>query len=49
MTDAELAEKFHQCAAWGGLDGERSRALLALLWRIEALADVNELTGLLGG
>jgi 2-methylcitrate dehydratase PrpD len=49
MTDAELAEKFRQCAAWGGLDGERSRALLALLWRLEELADVNQLTRLLGG
>ena len=25
MTDAELAEKFRQCAAWGGLDGKTDK------------------------
>jgi 2-methylcitrate dehydratase PrpD len=47
MTDEELAEKFRQCAAWGGLDRERTRAVLDLAWRIEELADVRELTRLL--
>ncbi|HEX3096954.1 MAG TPA: MmgE/PrpD family protein [Usitatibacter sp.] len=47
MTDDELAEKFRQCAAWGGLDRARTDAVLKLLWKIEELADVNELTQLL--
>jgi 2-methylcitrate dehydratase PrpD len=48
MSDEELAEKFRQCAAWGGLDKERTDAVLKLLWKIDELADVNELTKLLG-
>jgi 2-methylcitrate dehydratase PrpD len=47
MTDEELAEKFRQCAAWGGLDKARTDAVLKLLWKIEELHDVNELTTLL--
>jgi 2-methylcitrate dehydratase PrpD len=47
MTDDELAEKFRQCAAWGGLDKARTDAVLKLLWKIEELQDVNELTSLL--
>ncbi len=48
MSDAELSEKFRQCAAWGGLDRERTQAVLDLVWKIETLQDVNELTRLLG-
>jgi 2-methylcitrate dehydratase PrpD len=47
MSDAELAEKFSQCAAWGGLGREQAKAVQDLVWNIEALADVNELTRLL--
>ena len=47
MTDDELSEKFRQCAAWGGLDRERTQAVLDLVWRIEDLNDMNELTRLL--
>ena len=47
MTDAELTEKFSQCAAWGGLDGKTTKAIIDLVWRIEDLPDVNELTKLL--
>ena len=47
MTDAELAEKFRECAAWGGLAKDRSEAVLELLWKLDELADVNELTALL--
>jgi 2-methylcitrate dehydratase PrpD len=47
MTDAELSEKFLQCAAWGGLDRGTAQAVLDLAWRIDELADVNELTRLL--
>jgi 2-methylcitrate dehydratase PrpD len=47
MTDEELAEKFRQCAAWGGLDGAQTKNVLDLVWRIEDLSDVSELTKLL--
>jgi len=44
MSDAELSEKFRECAAWGGLPRDQAEAVLALLWRVEQLADVGELT-----
>ncbi|HET9670796.1 MAG TPA: MmgE/PrpD family protein [Casimicrobiaceae bacterium] len=47
MSDDELSEKFRQCAAWGGLDRQRTERVLDLAWRIEALDDVNVLTSLL--
>jgi 2-methylcitrate dehydratase PrpD len=48
MTDAELADKFRGCAAWGRVPAERAERILELLWRIDSLGDVNELTRLLG-
>jgi 2-methylcitrate dehydratase PrpD len=47
MTDEELSEKFRQCAAWGGLDAAKTKAVLDLVWKIEDLKDVNDLTKLL--
>lgn len=47
MSDAELAEKFRQCAAWGKLGKDKSEAVLGLLWKIEEMRDVNDLTKLL--
>ena len=47
MTDEELSEKFRQCAAWGGLNAARTKAILEAVWKIEQLKDVNELTKLL--
>jgi hypothetical protein len=43
MSDAELSDKFRQCAAWGGLDKQRTNALLDVAWRIEKLPDIGEL------
>jgi 2-methylcitrate dehydratase PrpD len=48
MTDDELSEKFRQCASWGGLDKARIERVLELVWAIESLHDVNDLTQLLG-
>lgn len=48
MSDEELAEKFRQCARWGKLPEERIDTVLDMLWNIEKLKDVNELTRLLG-
>jgi 2-methylcitrate dehydratase PrpD len=47
MTDEELSEKFRQCAAWGGLNAEQSRAVLDIVWNIEKLGDVRDLAKLL--
>jgi len=44
MSDAELTDKFRQCAAWGGLDAAQAQTVSDLVWRIETLADVGELT-----
>jgi 2-methylcitrate dehydratase PrpD len=47
MSDAELFEKFRQCASWGGLGREQTQAVLDCVWKIEKLTDVNELTRVL--
>jgi len=47
MTDAELADKFRQCAEWGGLDAQRAQQIIDLVWHIDELPDVNDLTRLL--
>ena len=47
MTDAELADKFRQCASWGGLDPRRADAVIDRVWHIDDLHDVGELTRLL--
>ena len=47
MTDDELSEKFRQCAEWGKMPKERTATVLDMLWHVEALKDVNELTKLL--
>ena len=47
MSDEELSEKFRECAAWGKLDKEKTEQVLKLVWNIETLKDVNDLTRLL--
>ena len=47
MTDDELSDKFRECAAWGGLDKAKIEQVLKLVWKIEDLKDVSELTKLL--
>ena len=47
MSDAELTEKFRQCAAWGGLDRDQTQTLLDLAWRIETIDAIDELMRLL--
>jgi 2-methylcitrate dehydratase PrpD len=46
MTDAELEEKFRECAAWGGLGRAEANKVLELAWKIEELEDVGALTRL---
>jgi 2-methylcitrate dehydratase PrpD len=47
MSDDELAEKFRQCASWGRLKKDAIEEVLKLLWKVDELRDVNELTRLL--
>ena len=47
MTDDELSDKFRQCAAWGGMRPNECSRVLELLWTIEGVRDVGELTMLL--
>jgi 2-methylcitrate dehydratase PrpD len=47
MTDDELSEKFRECASWGGLDQAKTEQILKLVWKLEEVKDVNELTKLL--
>jgi 2-methylcitrate dehydratase PrpD len=47
MSDAELEAKFQECAAWGGLARERAKRAAELIWGLENVADVRELTSLL--
>ena len=47
MSDDELFHKFRECAAWGGFDAQQAQAVIDVIWRIEELADVRELTHLL--
>jgi len=47
MTDDELSEKFRGCARWAKMPKEKIETMLDMLWHIEAMKDVNELTRLL--
>lgn len=44
MSDAELGDKFLQCADWRGMSAQDARALLDMAWHIDELADVSTLT-----
>jgi 2-methylcitrate dehydratase PrpD len=47
MSDRELEQKFFECAEWGGVEQTAARRIADLVWRIDELADVRELTRLL--
>jgi 2-methylcitrate dehydratase PrpD len=49
MTDAELEAKFRDCAGWAGVSEADAAGIAALLWRLEDLGDVRELTARLRG
>ena len=48
MSDRELEQKFFECAEWGGIDAVRARKIADLVWKIEKVDNVRELTQLLG-
>ena len=47
MTDAELSDKFRQCASWGRLKKDAIEEVLRLAWKLDELGDVRDLTRLL--
>jgi 2-methylcitrate dehydratase PrpD len=49
MTDPELEAKFRDCAAWAGVSDPDARRVAAMVWRIEDLRDIRELTARLRG
>src|SRR2546426_310502 len=48
MSDDELAVKFRECAAWGGLARTDAEKIIELVFRLDKLKNINELTRLLG-
>jgi hypothetical protein len=47
MSDAELACKFHECAAWGKLPRARADRIVDLVFGLEKVNNIRELTRLL--
>jgi 2-methylcitrate dehydratase PrpD len=47
MSDAELEQKFRECAAWGGLERTQAQRVIERVWQIERLENVGDLARLL--
>ena len=47
MTDDELADKFRECAAWGKLPRSSAEKVIAMVFSLEKLKNIRELTKLL--
>jgi len=47
MSDDELANKFRECAAWGGLSQASARKIIDLVFNLEKLKHTRDLTTLL--
>jgi hypothetical protein len=47
MSDRELADKFRECAAWGKLPGAQAEKVVDMVFGLEKLKSVRELTRLL--
>lgn len=47
MSYEEVADKFHECAAFSRWASAKAERVVETVWRLEGLADVRELTGLL--
>jgi hypothetical protein len=47
MTDGELAAKFRECAAWGKLPKANADKVVNLVFNLEKLKSIRELTRLL--
>ena len=47
MSDDELADKFRECAAWGKLPKANAEKVIDLVFNLEKLKSIRELTRLL--
>jgi len=47
MSDDEVADKFRECAAWGGLPAKSAERVIELVFNLESLGSVRGLTRLL--
>ena len=47
MSDDEVASKFRECAAWGGLSQASARKIIDLVFNLEKLKHTRDLTTLL--
>ncbi len=47
MSDGEIASKFRECAAWGGLPKADAEKVVGLVFNLEKLKNIGELTRLL--
>jgi 2-methylcitrate dehydratase PrpD len=47
MSDTEVADKFRECAAWGGLSAANAERIIEQVFDLEKLSRVRELTRLL--
>ena len=47
MSDDELANKFRECAAWGRLPKANAEKVVDLVFNLEKLKSIRELTRLL--
>ena len=48
MSDRELGDKFRECANWGGVPKVKQERALELIWGLDELADIGEITDALG-
>ncbi len=48
LSDTELADKFRDCCQFAGKNPAQAGAALGLLWRVDGLERVDELTEMLG-
>jgi len=47
MSDAEVSDKFRECAAWGGLPGTNAEKVIDMVFNLEQLKNTRDLTRLL--
>jgi len=47
MSDTEVADKFRECAAWGGLPAKAAERIIDVVYALEKLKRVRDLTKLL--
>jgi 2-methylcitrate dehydratase PrpD len=49
MSDVEVTEKFRDCAAYANWPTDKTETAIDLIWRLDELGDLRELSGCLTG